>query len=41
MSLERNNDVDSVECLPKDSPEFRAVEERGKQGKDDLLISKN
>jgi transposase len=29
-----------VEYLPKGSPEFNAVEECWRQGKDDLLISK-
>jgi len=41
--LERNNDDDvmTVEYyLPKGSPEFSAVEECWKQGKDDLLVSK-
>ena len=40
--LERNNDdVMTVEYyLPKGSPEFSAVEECWKQGKDDLLVSK-
>jgi len=39
--LERNNDdVMTVEYyLPKGSPEFSAVEECWKQGKDDLLVS--
>ncbi len=30
----------TVEYLPKGSPEFSAVEECWKQGKDDLLVSK-
>ena len=40
--LERNNDdVMTVEYyFPKGSPEFSAVEECWKQGKDDLLVSK-
>jgi transposase len=39
--LERNNDdVMTVEYLPKGSPEFSAVEECWKQGKDDLLVSR-
>jgi transposase len=38
--LERNNDVMKVEYLPKGSPEFSAVEECWKQGKDDLLVSR-
>ena len=40
--LERNNDdVMTVEYyLPKGSPEFSALEECWKQGKDDLLVSK-
>jgi transposase len=38
--LERNNDVMTVEYLPQGSPEFNAVEECWKQGKDDLLVSK-
>jgi transposase len=38
--LERNNDVMTVEYLPKGSPEFNTVEECWRQGKDDLLVSK-
>ena len=38
--LERNSDAIIVEYLPKGSPEFSAVEECWKQGKDDLLVSK-
>jgi transposase len=38
--LERNSDVMKVEYLPKGSPEFSAVEECWKQGKDDLLVSR-
>ena len=38
--LERNSDAMIVEYLPKGSPEFCAVEECWKQGKDDLLVSK-
>ena len=41
--LERNDDDDvmTVEYyLPKGSPEFSAVEECWRQGKDDLLVSK-
>jgi len=38
--LERNNDLMKVEYLPKGSPEFSAVEECWKEGKDDLLVSK-
>jgi hypothetical protein len=30
----------TVEYFPKGSPEFRAVKECWKQGKDDLLVSK-
>jgi hypothetical protein len=40
LSLERNNDVMTVEYHQKRLPEFSAVEECWKQGKDDLLISK-
>jgi transposase len=38
--LDRNSGVMTVEYLPKGSPEFNAVEECWKQGKDDLLVSK-
>jgi transposase len=38
--LEENKDVVRVEYLPKGSPEFNAVEECWRQGKDDLLVSK-
>ncbi|MGB8034402.1 MAG: transposase [Nitrososphaeraceae archaeon] len=38
--LERNNDVMTVVYLPKGSPEFNAMEECWKQGKDDLMVSK-
>jgi transposase len=38
--LEENKDVIRVKYFPKCSPEFNAVEESWKQGKDDLLVSK-
>lgn len=38
--LEENKDVIRVEYLPKGSPEYNAVEECWRQGKDDLLVSK-
>jgi transposase len=38
--LEENKMNMKVEYLPKGSPEFNAVEECWRQGKDDLLISK-
>jgi transposase len=38
--LEENKDVIRVEYLPKGSPEFNAVEECWRQGKDDLLVSR-
>jgi transposase len=38
--LEENKDIVRVEYLPKGSPEFNAVEECWRQGKDDLLVSK-
>jgi transposase len=38
--LQENKDFIRVEYLPKGSPEFNAVEECWKQGKDDLLVSK-
>src|SRR6476659_6992594 len=37
--LEENKDILRVEWFPKGSPEFNAVEECWKQGKDDLLVS--
>jgi len=33
-------DVIRVEYLPKGSSEYNAVEECGRQGKDDLLVSR-
>lgn len=38
--LEENKDVIRVEYLPKGSPDYNAVEECWRQGKDDLLVSK-
>lgn len=38
--LEENKDVIRVEYLPKGSPQYNAVEECWRQGKDDLLVSK-
>ena len=38
--LEENKEVIRVEYLPKGSPDYNAVEECWRQGKDDLLISK-
>jgi transposase len=38
--LEENKMNMKVEYLPKGSPEFNAVEECWRQGKDDLLVSK-
>ncbi len=38
--LEENKDVIRVEYLPKGSPDYNAVEECWRQGKEDLLISK-
>ncbi len=38
--LEENKDVIRVEYLPKGSHEYNAVEECGRQGKDDLLVLK-
>ena len=38
--LEENKDILRVEWFPKGSPEFNAVEECWKQGKDDLLVSR-
>ena len=39
--LEENKDVIRVEYLPEDStPDYNAVEECWRQGKDDLLVSK-
>ena len=37
--LEENKDVIRVDCLPKGSPEYNAVEECCRQGKDVLLVS--
>ena len=37
---EENKDILRVEWFPKGSPEFNAVEECWKQGKDDLLVSR-
>ncbi|MFY9795761.1 MAG: transposase, partial [Candidatus Nitrosopolaris sp.] len=36
--LEENKEVIRVEYLPKGSPDYNAVEECWRQGKDDLLI---
>ena len=38
--LEKNNDVMTVEYLPRGSSELGAVEECWRQGKDNLLVSK-
>jgi transposase len=38
--LEENKNVIRVEYLPKGSPEFNAVEECWREGKDDLLVSR-
>lgn len=38
--LEENKDILRVNWFPRGSPEFNAVEECWRQGKDDLLISK-
>ena len=38
--LEENKDIIRVEYLPKGSPEFNAIEECWRQGKDDLLVSR-
>ena len=38
--FEENKDILRVEWFPKGSPEFNAVEECWKQGKDDLLVSR-
>ena len=38
--LEENKEVIKVEYLPKGSPDYNAVEECWRQGKEDLLISK-
>jgi transposase len=38
--LEENKDVIRVEYFPKGSPEFNAVEECWRKGKDDLLVSR-
>ena len=38
--LEENKDILRVEWFPKGSPEFNAVEECWRQGKDDLLVSR-
>ena len=39
--FEKNKDILRVEWFPKGSPEFNAVEECWRQGKDDLLVSKH
>ena len=39
--FEENKDILRVEWFPKGSPEFNAVEECWRQGKDDLLVSKH
>jgi DDE superfamily endonuclease len=38
--LEENNDLIRVEYFPTRSPEFNAVEECWRKGKDDLLVSR-
>jgi transposase len=38
--LEENKDSIKVEYLPKGSPDYNAVEECWKQGKDELLVSR-
>jgi len=38
--LEEKKDIIRVEYLPKGSPEFNAIEECWRQGKDDLLVSR-
>src|SRR6185437_689069 len=38
--LEENKNIFRVEYLPKGSPEFNAVEECCREGKDDLLVSR-
>lgn len=38
--MENNNNALTVLWLPKGSPEFNAIEEWWRQGKDDLLISR-
>ncbi|MGC1932456.1 MAG: hypothetical protein WA667_26075 [Candidatus Nitrosopolaris sp.] len=38
--LEKNNDVMTVEYLPRGSSELSAVEECWRQGKDNLLVSR-
>jgi transposase len=38
--LEENKDTIEVEYLPKGSPDYHAIEECWRQGKDDLLVSR-
>jgi hypothetical protein len=38
--LKENKNVIKVEYLPKGSPEFNAVKECWREGKDDLLVSR-
>ena len=38
--MEENKNVIRVEYLPKGSPEFNAVQECWREGKDDLLVSR-